>query len=128
MYSRILLIHDDPIQNLINTKLIGKINVTDTLMVATNGKEAYDNYLKHKEHFPEVIFLDINMPVMDGWEFLEVLSEDHAGFKPRIFMLTSSVSPADVERSEKNNLIEGFITKPLSLEKIKFLLNESDPI
>jgi len=128
MYSSILLIDDDPIQNLINTKLIGKINVTDNLMVATNGFEAHEKYLDKSSVYPEIIFLDINMPIMDGWEFLDLLSHEHNGFKPRIFILTSSVSPDDIDRSEKHGLVEGFITKPLTLDKIKFLQKETNPI
>lgn len=121
MIKRILLIDDDPIQNLINSKMIQKIEVTDDLVVAENGKEAFQKYLTNGQVVPEVIFLDINMPVMDGWEFLDYLNLEKNELQPHIYMLTSSVSPEDIERSESNHLVKGFITKPLSLEKLKFL-------
>lgn len=121
MIKRTLLIDDDPIQNLINSKMIQKIEVTDDLVVAENGKEVFQKYLTNDQVVPEIIFLDINMPVMDGWEFLDYLSLERNELEPHIYMLTSSVSPEDVKRSESNHLVKGFITKPLSLEKLQFL-------
>jgi CheY-like chemotaxis protein len=67
------------------------------------------------------------MPLMGGWEFLDLLSQDYNDFKPRIFILTSSVSPDDISRSEKHGLVEGFITKPLTISKIEFLQKGINP-
>lgn len=120
-YNRILLIDDDPIQNLINTKLLSKLEVTDHIQVAKNGVEAFDRYLESTLDLPDIIFLDINMPIMNGWQFLDSLSLKKLGILPRIFMLTSSISPEDIKKSINHQMVENYITKPLSINKLKFL-------
>ncbi len=121
MVKRVLLIDDDPIQNLINSKMIKKVNPNIELSVAENGQEAADSCFTNDQNLPETIFLDINMPIMDGWEFLDFLSGSNLEARPNIYMLSSSVSPEDVKKSESNPLVKGFITKPLSLKKLDFL-------
>ncbi len=124
MIERILLIDDDPIQNLINSKMIKKMSSNTELIIAGNGQEALEKI--HQDALPlQIIFLDINMPIMDGWEFLESLSAKNNDNSLKIFMLTSSVSPDDIKRSQTHGLVQGFITKPLSMEKLRFL-NEMD--
>ena len=71
----ILLVDDDEATNFINTALLKKAKVTNRIEVALNGLEALDYLQTHmhenrRQYFPEIIFLDINMPVMDGWEFI----------------------------------------------------------
>lgn len=124
MIDSILLIDDDPIQNLINSKMIEKINVTENLIIAQNGQEALQKMNEENLPNPDIIFLDINMPVMDGWTFLDTLSNMAQAKQPKIYMLTSSVSPDDIKRSKEHGLVEGFITKPLSLQKLEFLANQ----
>ena len=76
--------------------------------------------IEHKEEFPEVIFLDINMPVMDGWNFLENFANQvplHA--YTNIYMVTSSIDPADQEKVKKYPAVKVFITKPFSVESLE---------
>ncbi len=125
-FQKILLVDDDETSNYIAEHIITKLAVTDELSFCKNGKEAID-FLKqemNKPHpiYPDVIFLDIKMPVMGGFQFLEAFSElsIEAGTKEdiKIIILTSSDNPSDVEKSNAFT-INGYIDKPLTKEKLK---------
>lgn len=88
-----------------------------------NGKDAFDEYLMDGDNLPEIIFLDINMPILNGWEFLDLLNSHDLNKLPKIYMLTSSISPEDVNKSENHPLVTGYFTKPLSLDKLSELKN-----
>jgi CheY-like chemotaxis protein len=123
-FKKILLVDDDPIQNLINTKLLRRAEISEEIDVAVNGKLAFDQYMNGNEELPELIFLDINMPIMNGWEFLDLLDLKGYESMPIIYMLTSSISPSDIEKSENHPMVTNYITKPLSLDKLKELKAE----
>jgi CheY-like chemotaxis protein len=123
-FNRILLIDDDPIQNLINTKLMRRLDMCDRIDVAVNGKAAFEEYLGDQRPDYDIIFLDINMPIMNGWEFLDVLKEKGFEDLPRIYMLTSSISPDDIEKSQAHPMVENYITKPLNLQRLEDLKNK----
>ena len=78
-----------------------------------------------KSALPDIIFLDISMPIMDGWEFLEEYEQIEAQFEKKIklYMFSSSISPHDMERAKQFSAVLDFIIKPLSKEKITELLN-----
>ncbi len=126
-----MLIDDNEIDNLINQKMIEAANICDRIFVHTGAKSAIE-FLKNmeklaiatKEGFlPEIIFLDIDMPLMDGFQFLdefEKLSEntrEHC----KVIMLTSSLNPMDMQKAKKNKLITKYLNKPLSQENLKKL-------
>lgn len=121
----ILLIDDDFATNFINKKIVQKSNIAKHIQVALNGKEAID-YLCSKGEFesqheispqPDLIFLDINMPVMDGWEFIKkyknLISEERKK-KISIIMLTSSFNPADKAKADTIKEIADYRQKTLS--------------
>lgn len=125
----VLLVDDDPICNFISTTLLKQLHVTEDIHTATNGKEALrflkeNAAIKTVSIFPEVIFLDLNMPVMDGFDFLEQLNRTLPAYAnvSRIYILTSSESPLDIDRC-RNYDIAGYISKPLNEEKIEFAVN-----
>ncbi|MEC7754878.1 MULTISPECIES: response regulator [Roseivirga] len=114
----IMLIDDDEATNFVHKMVISQIDCAKEVVEAHNGQEAID-YLKEragKQPQPELIFLDINMPVMDGWEFLEEyekLDEDQKGGMV-VVMLTTSLNPHDREMATKMGVIHDFMNKPLT--------------
>jgi len=126
--KRIILVDDDVITNLISTKII-TMNTPHKVEAFTNGNEAleqiYNGLDKSAEQFPDIIFLDINMPVMDGWEFLEQFEKIPLATRGKcsVFLLTSSIDSEDIEKSKTYQSVFDFISKPLTANKIKTLKN-----
>lgn len=122
-----LLVDDDQTTNYLNQLLLKRLGVTNTLLVATNGQEALDLLQQHchlaTENCPVLILLDVKMPVMDGFGFLEAYDLLPIPQKQAIIivMLTTSLHPQDVDRVGKLN-IAGFLNKPLTKEKINEVL------
>jgi len=121
----ILLVDDDEINNFISIKLIKKALLTTEIMACLNGKFAIDQLVeiqrKDPSKLPDYILLDINMPIMNGWEFLDEykrLNIDPLG-KSKIFIISSSVFINDINKARSYPLVHSFISKPLSVEKIK---------
>lgn len=132
--NSVLLIDDDKAINFIAKMLIKKAGITDHIETALNGQEALD-YLTNSGKYkideciypqPMLIFLDINMPIMDGWEFVEAFSKLNSNQKgdSKIIMLTSSINPDDKERALKLLSVSGFQNKILTIEGLKEVLNE----
>ncbi|KAA2219310.1 MULTISPECIES: response regulator [Maribacter] len=124
---KVLLIDDSEIDNYINKAIISKSKFINEVIVKTSGLKAL-NYLRELEEspedFPDVIFLDIRMPEMDGFEFIEQyknLPVETKG-KCRVFMLSSSINPKDLEKSESYKEIEKHLAKPLAHHSLEELL------
>ncbi|MDQ3110211.1 MAG: response regulator [Bacteroidota bacterium] len=120
----ILLIDDDPDDNFFHQRIIKKMEITNAIHVARNGIEALDYLKDEKQVIPELIFLDINMPRMNGWEFLEQYQHLDEKQKARItiMMLTTSANPDDVKRANEIKDVTGIKTKPLSIEMLNEIL------
>ncbi len=122
-----LLVDDDQTTNYLNQLLLKRLAVTDRLLVALNGQEALDLLHVHcreaTEECPALILLDVKMPVMDGFAFLEAYKKLPYLQKNAIIivMLTTSLHPQDVDRVQKLN-IAGFLNKPLTEAKINEVL------
>jgi len=122
----VLLIDDDEPTNFLNKLTLKKMGCVDNIVTAFDGQEALNYLTEHQRgNPPELIFLDINMPLMNGWEFLEeyqLLSFDND--PPVVIMLTTSINPDDEEKSKKYSTIAGFMHKPLELEEINKLIEK----
>jgi CheY-like chemotaxis protein len=128
----ILLIDDDEATNFIHEMVISQENVTDRIVAVESGQEALD-FLTTKENDsyvqPDVIFLDINMPGMNGWEFLEkynVLDENQKG-NAIMIMLTTSLNPDDAIKAKSYGAIKNFLHKPLTSAMLSEVIREYFP-
>jgi len=133
--KNVLLIDDDDAVNFINSIVIERAGITDHIEVAINGKQAleflqrHDDFEKEYEinnHLPTLILLDINMPIMDGWDFVEAYRQLELDKKENctIVMLTTSINPDDKIRAESIKEIAGFQVKPLNKEGINAIISE----
>lgn len=124
----ILLVDDDETTNFINELMIMEMDIAEQILQAHNGKEALDvlqDQVQQQHCLPELILLDINMPVMDGFDFLEAYQEIDFPGKPSVIivMLTTSLNPSDVERA-KNTKIVDYINKPLTELTLREILEK----
>lgn len=125
-----MLIDDNEIDNLINQKMIEASGITKHIYTHTGARSAIE-FLKNVELLdglaekvlPDVIFLDIDMPLMDGFQFLDEFEKmtDETRSKCRIVMLTSSINPQDVNKSKKYSYVKKYINKPLSQQNLERL-------
>ncbi len=118
----ILLVDDDDDDNYFHQIIINEMNIVNKIDIAMNGIEAIEYLKKDQQTPPDIIFLDINMPKMNGWEFLEKYKDlsDALKAKVLIMILTTSVDPEYVKKAKEIQEVTGFTTKPLTKE----LLNE----
>ena len=119
--KRYLLIDDDDVIQLIHRKVVERHDPTARVDVAKSVDEALGLLLASGEDaLPDVVFLDINMPIKNGFAFVEGIRDHHPMLflalqrKSRVFLLTSSVNPRDMERANACFLLERLISKPLS--------------
>ncbi len=126
--SCILLIDDDKSCNFFHERLLKKMECVESIVVANDGKEGID-FLKSKQNRPNIIFLDINMPKMNGWEFLEEYENLDEQEKSEIIvvMLTSSLNPDDRTKAENYGTVKAFNPKYLDKEAVDKILEEHFP-
>lgn len=119
--ERIMLVDDDVFTNFYNEVVLKRMNAYENIIVFQNGKEALD-YLKTDKEKVDLILLDINMPIMNGWQFLEHYGEFDKNEKATIVMLTSSVNIDDKKKAEGIKLVTRFTNKPLNTDTMKEIL------
>lgn len=117
----ISIIDDDHIYQVLTHKVIKSTGVVDQILQFQDGQEALE-YLKenrkHVELLPDLIFLDLQMPLLDGWQFLEEYINLEFGKKIKLYIVSSSNSSLDKERSSYYNEVKGFLVKPITKHDI----------
>ncbi|MGZ5242789.1 MAG: response regulator [Bacteroidia bacterium] len=118
----VLLIDEDQIDNFINERMIVAANFAKNVIVKNSAQKALD-YLRETIEkngiLPELIFLDLHMPVMDGFAFLEALEKERNILdkilpRTKIIVLSSSISPTDIDRASENPNVYKYLNKPLT--------------
>ncbi|WP_109698705.1 response regulator [Chitinophaga deserti] len=126
MYKRILLVDDDTDDTEIFEEALGEINPGITFYKAENGQDAFDKMMQQDTALPDLIFLDVNMPGMNGWQFLSLIKQD-AGYKDiPVLMYSTSSAKRDIDQAEQLGAT-GFLIKPadyIGLKKALVLLLE----
>ncbi|HTE33467.1 MAG TPA: response regulator [Chryseolinea sp.] len=123
----VALIDDDKIFQLTTLRMIQAARLAEGILQFENGEDAL-TFLKdntdNTDTLPDYIFLDINMPLVDGWMFLEEFAIIKEALKKdvSIFMISSSIDPRDVSRARHNENVLEYISKPVSREKLAQLL------
>ena len=128
-FNAVMLIDDNEIDNLINQKIIESAGITENIYTHTGGKGAIE-FLRNSEKIasmmgknnflPDVIFLDIDMPLMDGFQFLDEFERlsDRIKEHCKIVMLTSSINSKDIKRSKRYDYVKEYINKPLTKDNL----------
>jgi len=126
MLKRILYIEDDPVTAMLFKMIIRKNEFSESVDVCEDGMKAleyFENLKVTKEEPPQVLFLDLNMPVLTGWEFLDIFKtkfvEDFPNLK--ILVVSSSVDPNDLQLANKNPMVMSFLSKPIDKIKLNSL-------
>jgi CheY-like chemotaxis protein len=128
----VLLVDDDKDCNFFHQRIINKMACTGIIDVANDGWEALD-ILKGKDRSPSpgngIIFLDINMPGLNGWEFLDEYTRPEMNLAQHIviIMLSSSLNPDDRELALRYTCVDGFLNKPLTTIAVNKILDEHFP-
>lgn len=125
----LLLVDDSEADIFLLRRVITKGNVAKTIQVAHHGQQAINllsTPVDGEYLCPDIIFLDVNMPLMNGWEFLEAYQRLDLPVKkaPIIYMLSHSMNPEDFERASEIGIVKSFLTKYLTLEKLLSIVED----
>ncbi len=120
LHKRIYIIDDDPIYKLITKKLIEKTKLYGETKEFNNGNEAI-TYFEATSDLPDVLFLDLEMPEMDGWEFLDAFCklEKRINKESTVYIASSSIAIEDKLKAQKYKCVKEFLSKPINLDKLK---------
>lgn len=127
--THICLIDDDEIQNFINEKIIQRFIPNSQVSKYLSAQAAIDD-IRIGKLKPDVILLDINMPMMNGWDFMNIVQQEKllssSDFTSKIYILSSSKDPSDIEKIEEYNLLLGFFHKPLTQTNLQLLIEGTE--
>ena len=118
----ICIIDDDPIHIFTAKRILKMEKVCDEILVFKDGKEAYDGLkqmIKDNLDLPKLILLDLNMPIWDGWDFLDEFTKIEKSKEIKILINSSSQNREDLNRAKSYEMVDGFIYKPFTIEQFR---------
>lgn len=122
--NTLYLVDDDDIFQFLTRRIIEETKLVKEIKVFSNGLRALE-FLKSiqdiPEALPEIILLDLSMPIMDGWDFLEeyIMLRPFLGKKISIYIVSSSIAPSDIRRAQSISEVTDYIIKPVTVEKFE---------
>jgi len=122
----LVLVDDDEATNIYNEVIIQDSGFVNKYRIFSSALDLL-LFFKDPEHLPNAILIDINMPKINGWELVEKLSEliSDQQYSPKIYMLSTSMSPKDKEMVEHYQLVQGYFCKPLTEECLEILTKDT---
>ncbi len=124
--ERVFIIDDDPIFVFGIQRFLKHAQLGDDFTHFENGEKALiacQDLLRNDEKLPDLIMVDLNMPVMDGWQFLDAFSSLDIKTSPLVFIVSSSIDPIDLRKAKNYPLVREFVVKPLTALKLKELVS-----
>ncbi|GAB1855244.1 response regulator [Flavobacteriaceae bacterium MHTCC 0001] len=125
------IIDDDNIYVNLIKRIIETKNLCPKLLVFKDGQQSINYFEKllselKLSDIPEIIFLDINMPIMDGWEFLERFTKIRDKFKKEIslYVVSSSINPTDIDRAKSSPTVHDYLIKPLQIKELETIFSK----
>uniref|UniRef100_UPI00404A01C6 response regulator n=1 Tax=Flavobacterium sp. TaxID=239 RepID=UPI00404A01C6 len=120
----VFVIDNDPIYQLVTKKLLTKSENNLKILPFLNGEDAFLFIKEHKADNPKIILLDLDMPIMDGWDFLEAYYKNmfQEKFNDCIYIVSSSIALEDKNRVKNYPVVKGHIEKPLSFDMIESII------
>ncbi|UZO82139.1 response regulator [Aquimarina sp. ERC-38] len=130
-FEHICIIDDDSIYTNLVSKIIKLNKIANHILIFRNGKEALDYLVDSIETkadtivIPQVILLDLNMPIMDGWEFLDEFEKikNRLSKKVSVYVVSSSINKLDIDRAKANHIVQDYLSKPLQSTDFRKILN-----
>jgi len=115
------IIDDDPVAAFVAELLLKKEGISHNVQVFVDGEHAFESIrlaLSTGADLPDFVLLDLNMPMMDGWDFLDAFADLGIGTNVPVFVLTSSIHPDDLQRAQRYHQVRGYFTKPLNEQAV----------
>lgn len=119
------IIDDDSIFTFVMKKLLDKHQGFGSVVDFKDGHEALNLLFSKDADLPCIILLDLNMPLLDGWQFLDELQASKVWEQLNVFILSSSIDYHDIEKSKQYSVVKDFISKPIDHSKLDIILQKS---
>ncbi|HSZ24273.1 MAG TPA: response regulator [Cytophagaceae bacterium] len=121
--NKIFLLDDDPIVNVINEQLFRKYNASKQYIICRTSQEAL-GYIDKANPLPEIVIIDLNIPLMNGFDFLEKCFDKFIN-QVSVYILTSSVNPEDYNKAMSYPFVKGYLKKPLTRDIVQKIIEEN---